>query len=224
MTTVVTVLSVKGGVGKTVTAVHLAGYFQQYGPTLLVDGDATRSATLWSRPGRLPFRVVPERQIGLELSQARYDFMVVDTEANPPEDDFSELVNACHFAVIPATPDALGLQSALQTTAKLRRARADMPFKVLLTIVAPKPNRDGEDAMQYLAGEGIPHFRASIRRIVAFQRAVLEGVTVDKLDRTNLGWRDYADVGDELAHDLSIQVLNNSGSSTLKNAATQVLR
>jgi chromosome partitioning protein len=197
--TIVTVLSVKGGVGKTVTAVHLAGYFQQYGRTLLVDGDATRSATLWSRPGRLPFKVVPERQIGLELSQSQYDFMIVDTEANPPDEDFSELANACHFAVIPATPDALGLQSALQTTTKFRRARTDLCFKVLVAIVPPKPNRDGEEALQYLSAHGIPHFRTSIRRILAFQRAVLDGVTVDKIDRTNLGWRDYMDVGDELA-------------------------
>jgi chromosome partitioning protein len=206
MTTVVTVLSVKGGVGKTVTAVHLAAYFQQYGPTLLVDGDAARSASLWARPGRLPFRVVPERQLGLELSQNRYTFMVVDTEANPPDDDFAELVNACHFAVIPATPDALGLQSAVQTTAKLQRARPGMRFKVLLTIVAPKPNRDGDDALQYLAGQGIPHFATSIRRIVAFQRAVLEGVTVDRMDRTNLGWRDYSEVADDILSTMNVDI------------------
>src|SRR3954452_1910623 len=101
MTYVVTVLSVKGGVGKTVTAIHLAAFFQQFGPTLLVDGDATRSATLWSKPGKLPFKVVPERQIGLELSQRRYEYMVVDTEANPPDEDFRELVNSCHLVVVP---------------------------------------------------------------------------------------------------------------------------
>jgi chromosome partitioning protein len=123
----VTVLSVEGGVGKTVTAVHLAGF----------SAIRPRIAGRWRRhavgklcgpgPGKLPFRVVPERQLGLELAQNRYSSMVVNTEANPPDDDFVELVNGCHFAVIPATPDALGLQSAVQTTAKLRRARPDMP-------------------------------------------------------------------------------------------------
>ena len=202
--TIITVLSVKGGVGKTVTAVHLAGYFQQFGETLLVDGDATRSATLWSRPGRLPFKVVPERQLGMEL-QNRYDYLVLDTEANPPDDDFAELVRGCHMAVVPATADALGLQSAIQTAAKLRRAKHDMRFKVLLTIVAPKPNRDGEEAAAYLDAQAIPRFQTSIRRIVAFQRAVLEGVTVDRLDRSNLGWRDYVQVGDDIVATLDIQ-------------------
>jgi chromosome partitioning protein len=215
MTKVLTLLSVKGGVGKTVTAVHLAGFLQQFGSTLLVDGDATRSATLWARPGNLPFKVVAERQIAMELSQNSYDYMVVDTEANPPDEDFNELVNSCHLVIVPATPDALGLQSAIQTSTKLRRAKQATPFKVLLTIVAPKPNRDGEEAMEYLQANGIPHFQTSIRRIVAFQRAVLGGTTVEKLDRSNLGWQDYVKVGEN--------VLEYLGTPASKYSDTHVL-
>lgn len=43
---ILTVCSFKGGVGKTTSAIHLAGYFQTLGPTLLVDADANRSAVV----------------------------------------------------------------------------------------------------------------------------------------------------------------------------------
>jgi cellulose biosynthesis protein BcsQ len=63
---IITVTSHKGGVGKTTTAIHLAAYLQRLAPTLLVDGDAIRSATKWSQRGGntgLPFKVVTHAQL-----------------------------------------------------------------------------------------------------------------------------------------------------------------
>ncbi len=204
-TTMITVLSVKGGVGKTVTAVHLAAYLQDIGPTLLVDGDATRSASLWAQPGKLPFRVVPERSVSKALSEVQYDFIVVDTEANPTDGDLKELAESSTLIIIPSTPDGLGLQGARQTIEKLNRAETGTPFKILMTIVPPKPNRDGQEAMSYLEEQGLPHFKTGIPRLVGFQRGVLEGVTIDKLDRAGLGWICYERVGGEVLELLAIQ-------------------
>jgi chromosome partitioning protein len=206
MSTVISVISTKGGVGKTVTAVHLSAYFQQLGATLLVDGDATRSATLWAGPGKLPFKVVPERSLSMEMSGHKYDFIVIDTEANPTDSDLRELVDGSHLAIIPATPDGLGLQGAVQTAEKIRRVSPRSTFRVLLTIVPPRPNRDGEEAIAYLDEQQLPHFKTTIRRLVAFQRCVLTGITVDSLDRTNLGWQDYVQAGDEVHAMLAMRV------------------
>lgn len=206
MTKVIALLSTKGGVGKTVSAIHLAAYFSGIGSTLLVDGDATRSATLWSKPGKLPFKVIPERQLSMELSDSKYEFLILDTEANPTDADLAELAAGCHLAIIPSIPDALGLHSVLQTTDKLGRFAPKTPFRALLTIVPPKPNKDGEEAAAFLDEHKLPRFRTGIRRLVAFQRAVMQGATVDCIDRDNLGWQDYVNVGTEAIEYLGIQL------------------
>ena len=81
---------------------------------------------------------------------------------------------------------------------KLKRAGNRTPYKILITITPPKPNRDGEEALKYLAEQGWPHFSVSIPRLVGFQRGPLEGVTIDKLDRQNLGWQCYESIGEDL--------------------------
>ena len=62
---IVTVASFKGGVAKTTTAVHLAAYLQQQANTLLIDSDPNRSATRWGSLGKLPFKVIDERQAAI---------------------------------------------------------------------------------------------------------------------------------------------------------------
>jgi hypothetical protein len=47
----------------------------------------------------------------------------------------------------------------------------------------------------------LPIFKAEIRRTVAFQRAALDGTTVNQIksnDMAGLGWRDYEAVGEEI--------------------------
>src|SRR5215212_2372048 len=88
---IVTVLSAKGGVGKSTTAVHLATYFQTKAPTLLVDGDGIRSATKWSQrsDGKgLPFKVIGYAE--LARSASNYTHIIIDTEGNPSDEDFRD--------------------------------------------------------------------------------------------------------------------------------------
>jgi len=199
---IITVASFKGGVGKTTTAVHLAAYLAEKSSTLLLDGDANRSATAWFNRGAsssqpFPFRVVDERQAA---KQARnYEHIVIDTEARPELEDLRELVEGCDFLILPTTPDILSLDALRLTIEELKSLGADQ-FKVLLTIVPPRPNHDFEDAALILNQNEIPVFRTYIRRLVAFQKAALAGVLVQaaKDSRAADAWSDYLSIGAEL--------------------------
>ncbi len=194
---VITVASFKGGVGKTTTAVHVAAYLPSSAGTMLVDGDPNRSSTEWGRRGRLPFRVVTEREAALHARE--YEHIVIDTKARPEEEDLKELARGCHLLVIPCTPDPLSLQALRLTIQALHSIGAER-YRVLLTVVPPRPSRDGEDAREMLASLGVPCFQTQVRRLVAFQRAVLEGTTVKDVDdpRSAAGWEDYCGVGKEI--------------------------
>jgi chromosome partitioning protein len=193
---VITVASFKGGVGKSTTAIHLAAYLHEKAPALLVDGDPNRSVTEWARAGKLPFKVIDERQAALNARS--YEHIVIDTKARPEEEDLRALALGCHLLVIPCTPDPLSLRALRLTVSALKTVGADR-YRVLLTVVPPRPSRDGDDARDMIEQMDLPLFQASIPRLVAFQRAVLEGTTVSGLKdpRGQQGWEEYRKVGEE---------------------------
>lgn len=194
---IITVASYKGGVGKTTTSVHLAAILQKKAPTLLVDGDPNRSATGWLRRGSLPFKIIDERLLARYARD--YQNIVIDTEARPSEEDMATLVEGCDLLVLPTTPDVLALE-ALQLTINNLQSIGAKSYKVLLTIVPPKPSRDGEEARQMLKKGVVPVFKSQISRLVAFQKAALEGVPVNlaKDVRAEKGWSEYLTVVKEI--------------------------
>jgi chromosome partitioning protein len=194
---ILTVASFKGGVGKTTTAVHLAAYLQRKASTLLIDGDPNRSASKWTSRGELPFKIVDERQAARYARD--YEHIVIDTEARPNEEDLRALADGCDLLIIPTTPDALALDALLLTVETLEKVGADR-YRILLTIIPPKPSRDGDEARQMLKSRGLPVFKGEIRRLVAFQKASLAGVPVYDVGdpRAGQAWDDYERIGKEL--------------------------
>lgn len=194
---IITVASYKGGVGKTTTSVHTAAYLQQFAPTLLVDGDPNRSATKWAQRGALPFRIIDERL--LARYGRDYENIVIDTEARPSEEDIATLIEGCDLLMLPTTPDVLALD-ALGLTLETLESIGAKNYRVLLTIVPPKPSRDADEAREMLQSAGVPVFEAQISRRVAFQKAALSGMIVSEIKepRAEHAWKEYEAVGKEI--------------------------
>jgi chromosome partitioning protein len=196
---IVTIASFKGGQAKTTSAIHLSAFLQNHKPTLLIDGDPNRSATGWARRKGLTFRVIDERQAARFARE--YEHIVIDTQARPTAEDLRALAEGCDMLIIPVTPDALSLDALFLIVEALEHLGASR-FRILLTIVPPRPSRDGEEALATLAEARLPVFQTMIRRFVAFQKAALQGVVVSEVNdpRAKDAWEDYRRVGEELLH------------------------
>ena len=201
---IITVTGFKGGVGKSTTAIHIAAYFSDLGKTLLVDGDPNHTAVAWANRGALPFEVVAANQ-SLKAVAGK-DWIILDTPARPNTTDLSELVKGCDLLVLPTSPDIVSILPMMDTI----RALGGANYRTLLTIVPPKPNRDGEIAQADLQSAGYPVFNAMVRRSVAFTRAAVAGRTVRDLEDPRLtgAWEDYRALGDEIRRELSGQELS----------------
>ena len=198
---IITITSDKGGVGKTMTAIHLAAYLQTLAPTLLVDGDGVRCSTTWGEGGHLPFKICGEKEMGMHLS--KYEHTVIDTGGEPDDRDLKELVKGCHALVIPAEPGKSSQTGLIHTLERLQ-AFGSTKHRVLLTKIPPPHEEMAEFARttrRNLVEAGFPIFKAEIPRMAVFQKAENRGLVVYdvKNDRNRkIAWEHYAAVGQEI--------------------------
>lgn len=187
----ITFTSYKGGVGKTTSAVCLSCLFSQYGQVLLIDSDPNRSATTWSKSGQLPFTIATENTATRYMANTQFDFVVIDTPARPSESELQELVEGCDLLLLPTTPDSLSINATALTIKSIPKGTN---YYVLLTMIPPPPQKDGQDALNVFLESGFPVLGKGIRAFKVYKEAVALGLPVYNVRGGKKVWRDWTEL------------------------------
>ena len=187
------VVNTKGGVGKTTTAVHLAGILAHSGSTLLIDGDPQASAASWAawrrEAGRSPSPttiVLAGKAIlteGKNLA-TNYRHAVIDAGGRDSPGMRAALLLADR-AIIPigaSNLDAAAMDDLLAIVEEAKTFNDKLQVSVLLTRIDPRTKDTGE-MLAYLEEKGLPVLKAKVCERVAIRRAVGEGAIVREVGK-----------------------------------------
>ncbi|KAF0183370.1 MAG: chromosome partitioning protein [Caulobacteraceae bacterium] len=189
------IVSTKGGVGKTTLAVHIAVAAQKAKQkTLVIDLDPQGSAAQWAKDrvrlaeqhGRwfdtpLDVRRLFANDLVEEIAAAKrqgYQLVIIDT---PPHADFpaARAVEVADLVLMPVRPGYFDLHAAKATINLVHDMRAHAFF-----VVNQTPHTSpgmAADAASYLASKDITPAPVSITMLQPYVRALRDGLTAPEI-------------------------------------------
>jgi chromosome partitioning protein len=193
---IIAVTGYKGGVGKTITSIHLSRFLSDYGQVLIIDSDPNRSVEKWARRAEFPPPFTVKNEKSAPAHTVGKDFLVLDTPARPDSSELKEISQEAKLTVLPCVPDAISLDPMLQMFHDLA---PDANYRVLISIAPPYPSKSASDLRQVLEENKIQAFKGQIRRSSSVVKVIDMGLTVAELTgRDRSPWQDYQAIGKEI--------------------------
>ncbi len=170
---IVALVNLKGGVGKTTSALYLAAVAQERGQDpVVLDADNERSALEWARAGELPFGVVAAQRDGLARQARSLEKEGHTVILDAPPNDREILRVAASVAdriVVPVAPtgvDVNRLRSTLEILLDVEATRGELDTSILLTRWDQR-KRLAREALELL--EHFPLLDARIRDLTRYE-------------------------------------------------------
>jgi chromosome partitioning protein len=168
---IISIVSMKGGIGKTTAAIHIAYHLSSNAQTMLWDTDPNPTATFWSQ--RMPFQVVQD------IPESFPTHLVIDTQPHVDTESLKQLERDSDIVILPTFPSKGNLAGLYRLIETLDQ---NTNYKVLLNKCAGNAPGWEREARELLKSDGIPVFEQFISDHIAVDRSMDWGLPLAKIN------------------------------------------
>ena len=160
--------NLKGGVGKSTSAVYLACGLARTGRTLLVDADPQGSVLAWSEDAGPSFPVTviawPVRDLGRRLTQVADDYAHVIVDTGPAQEQLlRQALTAADTLIIPTAPSLMDVREVGRVLQMVDDLGPAHPVAVHLLLTRVRAGTtSARDARRGLTDQQLPVLTAQI--------------------------------------------------------------
>ena len=207
---ILSLISQKGGVGKSTLVINLAVLASKKMKTLILDTDPQKSAVNWyqNREESTPETAFVEYQhldgAIVQANDLEYEFIVIDT-AGSDSNLNSKVASASDYCLIPCQPTKMDMEAQFETVDLIKRAEKEAAF--VLTR-CPPIGKELEATAAGLSNFGLPVAKAHISNLKDYQRAVANGEGVTEYDPNGSAAREIITLFDWIQQRMNREVFS----------------
>ena len=168
---IISTISMKGGIGKTTCAIHVAYHLSTTAQTIVWDTDPNPVATFWSQS--MPFQVTQ----GFPESLPTH--LVIDTQPHIGSETLKQLERDSDLLILPTFPSKGNLAGLYNLISTLE---PETNYKVLLNKCPGNSPNWESDAREILEGDGFPVFEQAISDHIAVDWSMDTGKPLAKIN------------------------------------------